>query len=121
MNRILTLFILFICLSALKGNAQTTPTAKDSISLPNVFTPNYDGVNDFLKPVTFFKQPYLFYRMEVFDRYGIKIFESDRLNYSWDGRTDAGEPCAQGYYFYVMRCKLTSEDIELQGPVFLSR
>ncbi len=119
MVRILTLLLLFTCFGAVEAKAQTT--AKDSIALPNVFTPNYDGVNDVFRPVVSFEQPYFFYHMIIYDRYGLLVFESDRLNLSWDGRTTAGEPCSQGTYFCTLRCKLNDEDIELKGFVYLSR
>lgn len=52
------------------------------IYIPNAFTPNNDGLNDGFKAegvgITKFK-------LQVFDRWGKLIFESDDINRSWDG------------------------------------
>lgn len=52
------------------------------IYVPNAFTPNSDGLNDGFKAVgvgiTEFK-------LQVFDRWGALVFESNDINKSWDG------------------------------------
>ncbi|MES2565224.1 MAG: PKD domain-containing protein [Bacteroidota bacterium] len=53
-----------------------------TIYIPNAFTPNSDGLNDGFKAegvgIAQFK-------LQVFDRWGKMIFESDDINKSWDG------------------------------------
>ncbi len=120
MYRIAAFFAVFFLCISLQANAQTT-AANDSISLPNVFTPNYDGINDVFKPVISYEQVVEGYEMYVFDRYGLKIFESVKINQSWDGRTSGGEPCTDGFYYCVVKCTVGSEKKEYKGAVFLVR
>ncbi|MBK9285936.1 MAG: gliding motility-associated C-terminal domain-containing protein [Sphingobacteriaceae bacterium] len=50
--------------------------------IPNVFTPDGDGVNDTFQPKGFGINTY---HMDIFDRWGVKIFSSDELTQAWDG------------------------------------
>ena len=52
--------------------------------IPNAFTPNGDGNNDFFEMFGN-KQAMVFWDIEVFDRWGEKVFESNDLNFKWDG------------------------------------
>lgn len=86
------------------SNAQNTIMydRNDSIShvtLPNVFTPNFDSINDIFKP---YLDEIVEMNFSIFNRYGNLIFETSRINGFWDGRTTSGEPCADGTYFCVL-------------------
>jgi gliding motility-associated-like protein len=56
--------------------------------VPNTFTPNGDGINEFF--VTLGKDVDE-YQLYIFDRWGILIFETNDLNIHWDG-TYKGAP-----------------------------
>jgi len=71
---------------------------KDSIFIPNVFTPNGDGPNDILIVYTSGMKQFTF---EVFDRWGLKIYEGNLPKIEWDGRTTAGVPATDGTYYYI--------------------
>jgi len=69
-----------------------------TFTVPNVFTPNGDGNNDVffiisngLKEV----------KVEIFDRWGLKMYEFEGVNGSWDGRTTAGVEVSDGTYYYL--------------------
>lgn len=70
-----------------------------NLVLPNVFTPNYDSINDVFRPVL---DEITELEFSIFNRYGNLIFENKRLNGFWDGRTTSGEPCNDGVYFCVI-------------------
>jgi len=40
--------------------------------------------------------------VEVFDRWGVKYFESRNRNQGWDGRDLNGNLAVEGTYFYVL-------------------
>jgi gliding motility-associated-like protein len=66
---------------------------------PNVFSPNRDGKNDSFKPVS---QGFLFfYHIQVFNRWGQQIYESDDAKNGWDGTLN-GNPCPDDTYAYVV-------------------
>ena len=55
-----------------------------SFYLPNSFSPNGDGFNDIFKPEGFAYQLDN-YKMEIFDRWGQLVFESNEIEDGWDG------------------------------------
>ena len=98
-----TLLLLVFTLCIHQVNAQSIPMFEnDSISniiLPNVFTPNFDSINDVFKPRL---DEITELNFSIFNRYGNLIFETTRLNGFWDGRTTSGEPCNDGTYFCIL-------------------
>jgi len=68
----------------------------DKIIIPDVFTPNGDGVNDIwhIKNITFHKAK----RVIVYNKFGQVVFESTNEYTPWDGKIN-GE-IIQGTYFY---------------------
>src|SRR5665213_313922 len=79
--------------------AQTIISVLEGILIPNVFSPNGDGVNDeFYIPSSGLKE----YKIEIYDRWGVKIFESDAPAIHWDGRSTSGMACTDGTYYYIL-------------------
>lgn len=72
--------------------------------IPNVFTPNGDGVNDlfFLKATNLSEINVL-----IYDRWGHIVFEliSEKGNVAWDGKNQYGKEVAEGAYFYIITAK----------------
>ena len=94
-------FLVLFTLSFQRIKSQSFDT-NDSISniiIPNVFTPNFDSINDVFKPYLDEIEELNF---SIYNRYGIIIFETNRLNGFWDGRTTSGEPCQDGVYFCIL-------------------
>lgn len=91
--------------------------------LPNVFSPNSDGVNDFFAPL----QPYKFIEsvdFKVFNRWGGLVFETTDPALNWDGTSnDSGEVVSDGVYYYtatVNTIRLTGiEPVVLKGTLTL--
>jgi gliding motility-associated-like protein len=71
--------------------------------IPNAFSPNGDGINDYFygKGVGIAK-----YELYVFDRWGNLIFFADDINKYWDGKANHGSDMAQ-QDVYVWKVKLT--------------
>ncbi|MCS3529925.1 gliding motility-associated C-terminal domain-containing protein [Chryseobacterium sp. JUb7] len=67
-------------------------------NLINVITPNGDGMNDVIDYSALASKQNLIFN--IFDRYGTKIFQADKLRgYKWDG-TIAGKKVPTGTYWY---------------------
>lgn len=66
-------------------------------SMPNVFTPNGDGVNDIFKPIKFkgMKEG----KMIILNRWGNTVFETNDITNGWDG-THNSTPCTEGVYYW---------------------
>jgi gliding motility-associated-like protein len=69
------------------------------LAIPNVFTPNGDGINDFFS--SGYDGDELF-MMQIFDRWGTKYFETRNRNQFWDGKDFNGQEAEAGVYFYVI-------------------
>jgi len=68
---------------------------------PTILTPNGDGLNDLFKLDLPFGIGSCASIM-VFNRWGMKVFDSNGQNSGWDGRTTAGEKVPEGTYFYII-------------------
>jgi len=101
-----------ICLVAFNAFSCTDTTCKiidvdksTVLIIPNIFTPNDDGVNDvFEVKGTGLKT----LDAEIFNRWGQKIFEWHTVNGDWDGFTASGVPSPSGTYYYII--KATGKD-----------
>jgi gliding motility-associated-like protein len=72
------------------------------ITVPDIFSPDGDLLNDLFRPVvTFTPAEYTFV---ISNRQGKTLFESKDFMESWDG-TDNGNPVPQGVYLWFIRLK----------------
>ena len=67
-----------------------------SIFIPNAFTPNGDGDNDFFRPSF---ENMISIEMQLFDRWGKKVAEWSDLNGSWDGTYNGSQVPADVYVY----------------------
>ena len=74
-------------------------TVRRELKIPNGFTPNSDGINDTWEIDNIAFQPDV--TVEIFDRWGSKIFESKGYASNWDG-TFNGQLLPTHTYFYVI-------------------
>ncbi len=69
--------------------------------LPNVFTPNGDGINDFFRPI----DPYYFVEkinIQIFNRWGQLMYETEDPDINWNGTNYRnGNVVSDGVYFYI--------------------
>lgn len=70
--------------------------------VPNVFSPNGDGVNETFLPVL--SDPESFHEMLIFNRWGQEIYATSTVLQPWNGRVD-GEPVPDGTYVHIVRWK----------------
>ncbi|MBK7388380.1 MAG: PKD domain-containing protein [Bacteroidetes bacterium] len=76
------------------------PEGGGDFFIPNIFTPNNDGVNDvFEVGAAGACAPE---RITIFNRWGNNIFETSGQNNFWDGKSN-GNPVPSGVYFYVIQ------------------
>jgi len=72
--------------------------------IPNVFTPNGDGINDEFKIIWHFPPlDFGIFTIRIFNRWGNLVFESNDPHFEWDGINQAtGQPAPDGTYFWVI-------------------
>jgi gliding motility-associated-like protein len=90
------------------------------IDIPSGFTPNGDGLNDFLYPLNAFKAVDLIFR--IYNRFGQVIFETRDWKKKWDGRVN-GMLQPSGTYVYLLEYthKDTGKKQVLKGTTVLIR
>lgn len=90
-----------------------------TIEIPNVFTPNEDGINDFLTiKSTGVKE----LNLEIFNRWGQKLYEFTGVHAAWDGISTNGNKVPSGTYFYFVKATgFDDKEITRNGPVSLFR
>jgi gliding motility-associated-like protein len=102
-----------------RDSTSDTVHVLEIIYVPNVFTPNGDGQNDvFHVTATSIKT----YSIEIFNRWGQKVFSADSPNVDWDGKSMAGVEESDGIYFYLIKATdYVNKDYNLKGYVQLIR
>ena len=90
------------------------------IDVPNAFTPNGDGRNDFFYPLNAVKAQQLQFR--VYNRWGQLVFETGNWKQGWDG-TFRNEKQAAGVYIWMMKYTdgISHKVVERKGTVMLIR
>ena len=79
--------------------------AEEKLVLPNIFTPNNDGVNDYFEIQMSEK---LDFQIIVIDQTNKVIFQSNLVDFRWDGTLPGGEPVPPGNYIYYLTAKTLS-------------
>ncbi|MBD3638669.1 MAG: gliding motility-associated C-terminal domain-containing protein [Crocinitomicaceae bacterium] len=84
------------------------------VFVPNIFSPNGDGWNDVLE----IKGPRLFnYRIEIYDRWGKRVFVSDEQKDYWDGTLNGNKLSPQTFVYMLSGETVLGEQIVLEGNV----
>jgi len=87
------------------------------IYIPNIFSPNGDLNNDFLDVNGAGIQTF---NMKIYDRWGVKAFETNSIDKDWDGTYNNGEKAAVAVYTYYAKGTYTNgEKFLLKGNISL--
>jgi gliding motility-associated-like protein len=84
--------------------------------IPNVYTPNSDGVNDnfVIVGIEFYPDNQLL----IFNRWGKEILQFVGYKNEWDGRDALGDKVADGVYYYILRL---NDGRQFQGSITIMR
>ncbi len=83
----------------------TLVRSTENIFMPNAFTPDDDGVNDFFIPVMTFTPSK--YEFRIFSRTGVMLFHTSSHGTGWDGRHN-DKPMPSGVYLWSLRLNTPS-------------
>lgn len=93
----------------------SNPVAADpEIVIPNVFTPNNDGVND-----VFFADTVnvTITSLEIYNRWGNLLFRSAPGTF-WNGNSESGNPCSDGTYYYLLEYRTVNGEQRITKGFF---
>lgn len=89
----------------------------DAPFIPNVFTPNGDGVGDEL---VIEYQDVTPTNLQIFDRWGHDVFITVKKDTRWNGRDVNGKVCNEGVYFYILEgINALGEKVVYKGNITL--
>ncbi|MEO8762515.1 MAG: gliding motility-associated C-terminal domain-containing protein [Bacteroidia bacterium] len=109
-----------VCSDFIDGGGCHGDTTKiDSIcmqKIPNIFSPNNDGINDkfFISNCT---KPFV---LTIYNRWGELICKLSPANNDWDGK-HLGIECSEGIYFYVLESVNETKTTKTKGFIELIR
>ena len=91
--------------------------ADTTLSVPNVITPNSDGLNDTwrLTGATDWDE----FHIILFNRWGVKVFETRAPTFDWGADYD-GQTLAPGVYFYQVQARNICSDIQQEGTLHIT-
>lgn len=113
---------------SLQDGIYIEPTSE--LVVPNVITPNGDGINDMfpIDPVENNFYPFLIrniydFKGEIYNRWGEKVYEWNLPLAGWDGRSTSGKELNNGTYYFVITAKGVDgdkvTDYQFKGDVTL--
>ncbi len=90
-----------------------------TIQMPNVFSPQGDGMNDTFRPITI--ENIIDFEMLIFNRWGEVVFQSNNKANGWNGEIH-NQPASEGTYFWkVVYSTPQGDNNEAQGSLSLVR
>ena len=89
------------------------------IELPNAFTPNGDGLNDYFS--IGLTKNIATLEIAIYNRWGEEVFTSNEIDFKWDGKLKNTE-CQSGVYVWVIKyTALNRLSTHINGKVTLLR
>jgi gliding motility-associated-like protein len=85
------------------------------LTLPNVFTPDGDGINDYWQP--FVIGNFDEFEILVYNRWGTMVYTTDNPAFMWDGKNTGGNLVSDGVYYYIAKTKYEDKLQDFSGTV----
>lgn len=85
----------------------SVPSCPCDIWVPNAFSPNGDGVNDYFE--VFCRNPLTHYHLAIYNRVSHLIFTTDDIHHQWDGKYK-GKYVPIDVYIYIIEYQCEEED-----------
>ena len=97
--------------------AVVTSTAFDCLDERVVITPDGNGSND--EFILFCVEQLLDNHLEVYNRWGQLVFETDNYDNTWEGTSQNGDPLPEGPYYFILdyRSPSTGEMTQHRGSL----
>ncbi len=84
--------------SNLTNNISSIKTSPFDFNIPNSFSPNGDGTNDFFIIRGLLENS----KLIIFNKLGRKVYESENYQNDWNGKTNDGERLDSDTYWYIL-------------------
>jgi gliding motility-associated-like protein len=104
------------CVDTVRRVIEIKPTS--FVYIPNTFTPNGDNKNELF---TVYCYNVASVQGEIFDRWGVKIYEWKGLDGGWDGTVDGSPVQGDTYVYRIVTTDLNDDRLEHYGKVSVVR
>ena len=81
----------------------------DTLFIPNVITPNGDGLNDFFPGKS---EKGILFSIKIYNRCGRLVYDSYNAIDSWDGKNNSGGQLSNGTYYFVLEAKFRNGKVQ---------
>ena len=100
--------------------SRTIDVVSSDFRIPNVFTPNGDGISD--EFTIYYDGTLLDYDLSIYTKSGQLVFHSQQIENSWNGKINGNNEASEGVYFYVITATSDkNEKLNHKGTVQLIR
>ena len=90
--------------------------------VPNVFSPNGDGVNDlFTLRASSYDRCFDGLNVNIYNRWGQQVYQSEDVNFEWDGNDESGNKLSTGSYFVILQGFYGGRSVTKNFPLTLFR
>ncbi len=119
MTRILLISVFLLSATAAFAQTEDKEESPCALVLPSAFTPNGDEENDTF--VVNSPCELQSFSIQIYNRWGNVVFESDDLENSWDGMAKKEESPSGVYVYHLEYTLIDGTEHELNGSVVLVR
>lgn len=92
--------------------------ASYNLNIPNAFTPNGDGINDFFTFEAYGVEKVEFF--QIYNRWGQMVFDSQQQYPGWDGTVNGQEHTSNSIFYYKLRIKrFNGKTYDYEGKLIL--
>ncbi len=110
------------CIDTLKITLQNDSISSTLLKIPNVFTPDNDGINDCYNIEGIKQSCGDNAAVEIFNRWGILVYKGPLGESCWNGQyLNNGELCPAGTYFAIFQIIQNGKSLMYNGTVTLIR
>ena len=100
--------------------SETVGVMSSDFKIPNVFTPNGDGIGDEFTII--YNGTLLDYDLSIYTKSGQLVFHSQQIDDYWNGKLSGNNDASEGVYFYVITATgANNEKLTQKGTVQLIR
>lgn len=89
------------------------------VFIPNAFTPNGDGLNDYIHPRYYGVKRLIYFT--VFNRWGQKVYSTNSMKAIWDGSTNGAKLGTETFVWVIRAEDMTGQIKEEKGTILLIR
>ncbi len=100
--------------------SETIHVSGTCFRIPNIFTPNGDGIGDYFKVIA--ENEMKSYNIQIINKLGEVVFENNNISNFWNGKINGNNDASEGLYYYIIKGEDTfGNKIEQKGALQLVR